>query len=104
MELLDVVDIAKMARPLPRSKLRVCTLVDDVTRRFGGYFERVAIIFPIAKVNSCGGEMRLEAIIVSAGVERFHFVSDGSPISHLLSLEFLYIFGMLPFLSSRRHE
>ena len=62
----------------------VCTLVNDATRRFGRYFDRVAINSPVGKVNSpCGGEMRLRRLLCRL-VERFHFVTDGYPSPRMI--------------------
>jgi len=61
VELLGVVDLAEMARRhvAADQASMVRTLVDDATRRFGDYLERVAKNFPIGKVQCTGGgEMR----------------------------------------------
>jgi nucleotide-binding universal stress UspA family protein len=73
VELLGVVDIAEMARRHvaadPASMIR--TLVDDATRRFGDYLERVAKNFPIGKVQcTVRRGNAAEAIIESAAAEK----------------------------------
>jgi nucleotide-binding universal stress UspA family protein len=73
VELLGVVDIAEMARRHvaadPASMIR--TLVDDATRRFGDYLERVAKNFPIGSVQcTVRRGNAAEAIIESAAAER----------------------------------
>ena len=51
VELLAVVDIAEMARHVAADQISKRTLVDDATRRFQDYLERVAKNFPFGKVQ-----------------------------------------------------
>jgi len=73
VELLGVVDLAEMARRhvAADQASMVRTLVDDATRRFGDYLERVAKNFPIGKVQcTVRRGNAAEAIIESAAAEK----------------------------------
>ena len=66
VELLGVVDIAEMARHVAADQASMIrTLVDDATRRFGDYLERVAKNFPVGKVQCTGAarEMRPKRLL-----------------------------------------
>jgi nucleotide-binding universal stress UspA family protein len=72
VELLGVVDIAEMARHVSADRVSMLrTLVDDATRKFGDYLERVAKNFPNGKVLCTVRQGNApEAIIESAAAEK----------------------------------
>jgi nucleotide-binding universal stress UspA family protein len=72
VELLGIVDIAEMARHISADQASmVRTMVDDATRRFGDYLERVAKNFPNGKVQwTVRSGNAAEAIIESAAAEK----------------------------------
>jgi nucleotide-binding universal stress UspA family protein len=72
VELLGIVDIAEMARHVSADQASmVRTMVDDATRGFGDYLERVAKNFPIGNVQcTVRRGNAAEAIIESAALEK----------------------------------
>ncbi len=72
VELLGVVDVAEMARHGPPSQASMIrSIVDDATRRFDDYLERVAKNFLIGKVRCTVRKGNAaEAIIEAAGAEK----------------------------------
>jgi nucleotide-binding universal stress UspA family protein len=72
VELLGVVDVAEMARHGPPSQASMIrSIVDDATRRFDDYLERVAKNFPVGKVQCTVRKGNAaEAIIEAAGAEK----------------------------------
>jgi nucleotide-binding universal stress UspA family protein len=72
VELLGVVDLAEMARHVTTDQASMIrTLVDDATRRFGDYLERVAKNFPIGHVQcTVRRGNAAEVIIESAAAEK----------------------------------
>ena len=72
VELLGVVDVAEMARHGPPSQASMIrSIVDDATRRFDDYLERVAKNFPVGKVQCTVRQGNAaEAIIEVAGAEK----------------------------------
>ena len=72
VELLCVVDLAEMGRQIAADQAAMLrTLVDDGTRRFGDYLERVAKKFPIGNVQCTVRKGNAaEAIIESAAADK----------------------------------
>jgi nucleotide-binding universal stress UspA family protein len=72
VELLGVVDVAEMARHGPPSQASMIrSIVDDATRRFDDYLERVAKNFLVGKVQCTVRQGNAaEAIIEVAGAEK----------------------------------
>jgi nucleotide-binding universal stress UspA family protein len=72
IELLGVVDLAEMARHGPPSQASMIrSIVDDATRRFDDYLERVAKNFLVGKVQCTVRQGNAaEAIIEVAGAEK----------------------------------
>ncbi|HXV79422.1 MAG TPA: universal stress protein [Candidatus Binatia bacterium] len=72
VELLGVVDVAEMARRGPPSQaLMISSIVDDTTRRFDDYLERVAKDFPVGNVQCTVRKGNAaEAIIELAAAEK----------------------------------
>jgi nucleotide-binding universal stress UspA family protein len=72
VELLGVVDIAEMARHVSADQASMIrTLVEDATKRFGVYLDRVAKNFPVGQVQCTVGKGNAaEAIIESAAADK----------------------------------
>jgi Universal stress protein UspA and related nucleotide-binding proteins len=72
VELLAVVDLAEIGRHLAADQASMIrTLVDDTTRRFGDYLERVAKNFPVGQVQCLVRHGNAaEAIIEAAAADK----------------------------------
>ena len=72
IELLDVLDVAEMARNVSAAKgLFLDALIDDETRRCGDYLNRVAKNFPLGGVRCTAGKGKAaDVIIESAAAEK----------------------------------
>ena len=72
VELLAVVDLAEIGRHLAADQASMIrTLVDDTTRRFGDYLERVAKNFPVGQVQCLVRQGNAaEAIIEAAAADK----------------------------------